>query len=347
MVDFCTLFDSNYIDRGLALYRSLENVIDSFCLYIFCFDEKAFNILSEMSLKNAVLIREADILDEQLNKVKTERRRTEYCWTCTPAIIEYVLKNYSVPDCTYIDADMFFYGNPEPIIEDLRRKNVSASLIGHRFPDTIARIRSESLYGRYCVEFNTFSNTEAGRKIVSWWKKKCIESCTMELYEEGYGDQKYLGRWKEQFPDVFEVENIGAGVAPWNVSDYRLDKKEKDGTILLKYRKKEVCQLVFYHFQNVKILSDKEADIGVYNELGIMDNVLISFLYQGYIRNLMEIRKEIKRRFGFEIPMQEIRKGESKDKLCGVRDWLVYIWQSLIIIARGHKNRINICEEKI
>ena len=92
MVDFCTLFDSNYIDRGLALYRSLENVMDSFCLYIFCFDEKAFNILSEMSLKNAVLIREADILDEQLNKVKTERRRTEYCWTCTPAIIEYVLK---------------------------------------------------------------------------------------------------------------------------------------------------------------------------------------------------------------------------------------------------------------
>ena len=42
MLNFCTLFDSYYLYKGIALYRSLEQVSDDFTLYIFCFDDKAY-----------------------------------------------------------------------------------------------------------------------------------------------------------------------------------------------------------------------------------------------------------------------------------------------------------------
>lgn len=48
---FCTLFDSNYLDRGIALYNSILRVMDSFKLYLFAFDEKSEMFLWKNSLK--------------------------------------------------------------------------------------------------------------------------------------------------------------------------------------------------------------------------------------------------------------------------------------------------------
>ena len=48
----CILFDSNYLDNGIALYNSMLRVMDSFKLYTFTFDEKSEMILRKNSLKD-------------------------------------------------------------------------------------------------------------------------------------------------------------------------------------------------------------------------------------------------------------------------------------------------------
>lgn len=53
MINFCTLFDSYYLDKGIALYKSLERVSNDFMLFIFCFDERSYDILSELSYDKA------------------------------------------------------------------------------------------------------------------------------------------------------------------------------------------------------------------------------------------------------------------------------------------------------
>ena len=49
---FCTLFDVNYLDKGIVLYKSLERVCQTFKLYVFCFDDKTYEVLNQLSFKN-------------------------------------------------------------------------------------------------------------------------------------------------------------------------------------------------------------------------------------------------------------------------------------------------------
>lgn len=46
MLTFCTLFDSNYIDKGIVLQRSMESVIPNYKLYILAMDDRCYEILS-------------------------------------------------------------------------------------------------------------------------------------------------------------------------------------------------------------------------------------------------------------------------------------------------------------
>lgn len=338
MANYCTLFDSYYLDRGLALYHSLENVAKEFCLYILAMDKKSYNILNGLELKNAVIIDEEEILDCELREIKKNRNRAEYCWTCTPIIIEYVLEKFLVEECTYIDADMYFYKDPELLIDELKENNASVGIIGHRFPKSFTSEKRERLYGKYCVEFNTFFNNENGKKVLQWWKDKCIKSCTMELYQESFGDQKYLEQWERKFRGVYELKNLGAGIAPWNMTDYKLEDIEND-ILKLRYRKQEQCELIFYHFQGLRMINDREAHIAVYNEVGKMDHLLINYIYTKYMKEIYSIRQYLEEEYKFVFPEAEIRPGErGKRKFTSFKDEAAYIYQCLTILVRGKKN---------
>ena len=47
MMNFCTLFDSFYLSRGLALYESIKEHTEDFHLYIFAFDDITYEILNK------------------------------------------------------------------------------------------------------------------------------------------------------------------------------------------------------------------------------------------------------------------------------------------------------------
>ena len=63
---FCTLFDSAYLSRGLAMYESLSAHCFDFVLYIITFDDQSQNILSMLNLKNVVLIPYSIFEDKEL-----------------------------------------------------------------------------------------------------------------------------------------------------------------------------------------------------------------------------------------------------------------------------------------
>lgn len=244
MNNFCTLFDSNYLMRGLAMYESLVKHCPDFHLYIFAFDAKAYELLKKIDLKKATVISLGEFEDDKLLAVKPGRTKAEYCWTCTSSSILYCLEKLNLPICTYIDADILFFDNPEILLDELKDRSIL--LTKHRYP---AEHDKSDYSGKYCVQFLTFKNNAEGLKALRWWREACLDWCYARSEDGKFGDQKYLNDWPEKFNGVHVLHNLGGGVAPWNVLSYDFYQKDKE-IYGREISSQKEFKIIFFHFHN-------------------------------------------------------------------------------------------------
>ncbi|TCL59396.1 hypothetical protein EDD76_104133 [Kineothrix alysoides] len=301
MITFCTLFDSYYLDKGLTLYRSLEKCTKEFKLYIFCFDDKSYEVLSGLELKSAIIIHHSRIEDDELLKLKKERSKAEYCWTCTPVIIEYVLKNYQEESCTYIDSDLYFFRDPHILFDEIKAANANIVITEHRFKDNWNGRRLCKRSGKYCVEFNYFDQSANAWEALTWWKQKCYEWCYHRYEPDRMGDQKYLERFPELFQGVYELASLGGGVAPWNLGRYGLCGIEKGQPVLLDKETGNEFPLIFYHFQNLRYLSENTVNISS----GTHSKKTKDAIYRPYLAQVERCRRELKE-YGITFSVKKI-----------------------------------------
>src|SRR5688500_7955422 len=120
MINFCTLFDSNYLTRGLALYDSLVRTCPSFHLYVIAFNDDCYHYLKNSGIAHITPISLQEFEDEELLKVKPTRSAAEYCWTCTPSVILFCIQKFDIPSCTYADSDMIFYKDPQVLLDEMK-----------------------------------------------------------------------------------------------------------------------------------------------------------------------------------------------------------------------------------
>ncbi len=281
--NYCTLFDINYLSRGLAMYKSLKQWSSEFHLYIFAFDEKSLEILRNERLEFTTIISLKEFEDEKLLAVKPGRNRAEYCWTCTSSTILYCIHNFNLDSCTYLDADLFFYSSPEPIFEELGTK--SMLLTEHRYSPQYVR---DEKNGKYCVQFICFKNDISGLKALEWWRDRCIEWCYARHEDGKFGDQGYLNDWTKRFEGVHSLKHLGGGVAAWNVQQY--DIFSENGDIKGKERiSGKVFPLIFYHFHYLKFIDNGTVELG----RRVLDKNDFTYLYIPYIKLLLAEQKLI------------------------------------------------------
>jgi len=246
-LNFCTLFDSNYLSRGLVMYDSLVEHCSDFHLYVFAFNDAAYVTLSRLNLPHLSVISLLEFEDPDLLAVKEGRSRAEYCWTCTSSTIHYILDHYEVENCTYLDADLRFYSDPKVLIDEMEASKKSVLITSHRYT---RRYDQSLLRGKYCVQFMYFKNNDKGREVLDWWRARCLEWCYNRVEDGKFGDQKYLDDWCTRFSSVHELEHLGGGLAPWNCQQYRFQKK---GDTLVGSAANEKFEAVFFHFHGIKI----------------------------------------------------------------------------------------------
>lgn len=289
--NFCTLFDSNYLTRGLALHESMVKYIPDFKLFIFAFDDRSHKILTKMKLKNTVVISLKEFEYPRLLEVKPTRSVAEYCWTSTSSTVLYVLDRFGVDNCTYIDADICFYSSPEPIFTEMGDNSIL--LTEHRYSP---RYNKEVKSGRYCVQFVTFKNDERGRKALTWWRDRCLEWC-YDRYEDGkFGDQLYLDDWTERFEGVHVMQHLGGGLAAWNVQQY--DFVEINGKLTGKELSSgQQFDVIFYHYHYLRFFKGGKIELG----RRVLTKNVLDIFYKPYILTLDRLKREINTRWpGFD-----------------------------------------------
>lgn len=328
MLNFCTLFDSNYLSRGLAMYESLKQHCKCFHLFIFPFNGVCLDILSSLNLDNVTLVPLNIFENEKLLSVKNTRTPGEYCWTCTPWVIHFVLKNFNVKECTYLDADLYFFSSPEVLLEELGNEHVI--ITEHNYSE---KYKNAYIHGRFCVQFLTVKNDDIGKKVLEDWGNNCLKWCYNRVEGNKFGDQKYLNAWPDDYMGIHILKNEGGGLAPWNIQQYKI-LSDQDCLKIYNEKSKQTFKVVFYHFHALNFYNSNLVKITSNYRI---KSTIVNRIYLPYIKHLNLISE------GTLGNYTDVNvSGVKYDSILKVRLFFEYFYELLYNFKLKQKFRIKI-----
>jgi hypothetical protein len=281
MYYFCTFFDHRYLDRGLALYHSLQQHCLSFQLWILCMDTVSYHTLLQLQLPDVQLITLEDFErgDTELLQSKQDRTLAEYYFTCTPSWPLFILTHFPEIDLiTYLDADLFFFADPMPIYEEI--DDHSIAIIGHRFSTHLRYLETRGLYN---VGWLSFKRDEYALTCLRWWRERCLEWCYDRPEAGRFADQKYLDDWPIRFKNVIVLRHKGANLAPWNLINYNIQLK--DGSQIWV----DEHPLIFFHFHGLKRIRHWLYNPNLASYKAYPTRLVRHNIYAPYISTLLEM----------------------------------------------------------
>ena len=274
---FCISFDHHYLTRGLALYASLKRHCREFHLYILCLDEECHKRLAQLSLPECSIVPLADLetADPDLPATKATKTIVDYSFTLKPCLVGYLLARLANGELlTYLDSDLYFYADPEPLFKELERGSVG--IIPHRFPREFEHME---IHGIYNAGWVSIRNDEQGRACNDWWRDRCLEWCYDRVQDGRYADQGYLSEWPDRFPGVVVIKHLGANVAPWNIGQYEIAGGGSATTV-------DGRELIFYHFHALRNVTARLFDAQL-SKYGVnLTKELRQFVYNPYLEEL-------------------------------------------------------------
>jgi predicted O-linked N-acetylglucosamine transferase (SPINDLY family) len=276
---FCTYFDVNFLSRGLALFHSLRTHCPCSFLWVLCLDEETHVALNRLRLPGLypISLKEFEHEDAELLAFEHNRSRVEYYFTCTPSLLLYVLCQCLPFECvTYLDADLFFFSDPQPLFEEM--SGGSVAIIAHRFPE---KLRHLEKFGVYNVGWLSFRRDADALTCLYEWRMQCIEWCYDREENGRFADQKYLDAWPSRFPGVVVLSHPGANVAPWNLADCRM--RLVGGQVLV-----EEQPLIFFHFHGFKFSPQTGYDFNLKAYGARVTPLLGQQVFFPYVRALTE-----------------------------------------------------------
>ncbi len=159
---------------------------------------------------------------ESLFSTKKTRNIFEYYFTCKSYLLKHIQSCGSNAEyVTYLDADIFFFNSIkayETLID-----NQSVAITPHRFSKKLHHL---SKFGMFNAGMLTFKNDEIGRECLGWWCNQCTKWCFDEVQNDRFADQKYIEKFSNYFENIKEIKHGGVNVAPWNISDIKLEEKK-------------------------------------------------------------------------------------------------------------------------
>ncbi len=280
MLHLATLFDSNYLSRGIALLDSLNRHCGAgFQLYILTLDPQVAPYFNQRRPANVKLISldEIELFYPELQSAKRNRSLVEYYFTLSPYLPLYILETQpEVSRITTLDADLYFFADPSIILN--KYAEASVLITPHNFSDILRHL---AIYGKYNVSFQSFQRGENAMACLQNWRQECLAWCYDHHDEENhrFADQQYLDTWPTRFKGVQEITLPGAGLAPWNLRNHGFERK--DHKILV-----DGAPLIYFHYHGLRTFGNNFAFHGLETYSAPTWIKAIKFIYHIYLKAL-------------------------------------------------------------
>jgi hypothetical protein len=282
---FCTYFDHRYAAKGLAMWRSLKKQCAPATLHVLCLDQACLEILTSLNLPDVRLysLNALEDSDPDLIKARGNRSLVEYYFTLTPCLPLYIFRGHSqIARLTYVDADLFFLQDPQPILDEIGDSAVG--LVEHRFSEDLA---DRARFGRFNVGWLTFRNDPIAFTCLERWREQCLEWCYDRLEAGRFAEQKYLDDWPDRYPRIAIIQHKGANVAPWNLNRFVVSLHDKEPTV-------DGQPILFVHAHGFEPRSPgrpRELNLEGY---GVVETpILLGSIFEPYEEALIEAISEI------------------------------------------------------
>ncbi|WP_238881622.1 putative nucleotide-diphospho-sugar transferase [Clostridium sp. YIM B02551] len=284
---FCTILSKERLYQSIALFFSLYEVMDDFCVFVLCVDDETYKLLTKINLKKIKLIQIADLNDKSLYSLRNERKLNEFCWTLKPIFIESLLCKFSsIKRITFIDSDLFFFSSPIEIFRNQPKPSILLSKSEVYVPSFSPEFNNQiqKLIGNYNSGFISFKNNNISLLCLKWWKMKCLEKCSDTIENNSFGDQKYLDLIPTYFQSVSDIKTPGVNIGHWNYAKYNFQIIDEKCFI-------DNSKLICYHFSGFRIMS--KNDIIQLYELRSINSPFIYSIYKNTIKKIIADIQEI------------------------------------------------------
>ena len=245
MRTFTTISDKNYLDKGIALYESINKFLSKYKLFYLCLDKFTFNKIKEINDPNLIPLYIDDefrnnaafkILEN--NNKSTPLDYSDFHFALGSFFTHHIMEKELPNEVLYVDSDIIFYLNPELIFNAVEKKSIG--IILHRHNKVGCHV------GGYNVGVVYFRNDKTGKECLTWWRNVVMDKSNKWAKVYGVcGDQKYLELFESMFGNVKILDEDVGHAAPWN---FRLYKYFGNKTIIEWNGKLQ--PLVFIHFSH-------------------------------------------------------------------------------------------------
>ena len=274
---YCTYFDRGFLPQGEVLWQSLRRHDPQAVLWVLALDAEAVTALAGLrdDRLQVVDLAQLEAADPALVAAKANRSRIESYFTLSPCWPRWLLRTRpEISQLVYLDADLMFFSNPQPVWDELARGSVL--FCAHRFPDSL---RHFERHGQYNVGVLGWRRDASGLACLDWWRERCLEWCHDRIEPTRYADQKYLEEWPRRFAGVVACGHPGINLAPWNWAGCRLECGH-DGVRV------DGQSLVVFHFAALRRLGRHTWDPGQL-DYGVMPASVRSAIYGPYFTALL------------------------------------------------------------
>jgi SAM-dependent methyltransferase len=246
---FCTIITTDYLHYALALKQSLDDFGESVQLYIFITnDNEKLKPLVEEKYPGTFIISTDEVCADGIGKKIYSKYHdfdiNAFRWSMKPVFIKHLLNNKGYEKVIFLDADLFFFGKYQFLIDELDYTDMLLtpdwrSSNPHKDLVNFQKLYKEGIYNGGFIGAN--KNAMAA---LDWWAMACEFACINDPYSGMYYDQIHLNMLPVYFEKTGIVRHKGCNVANWNMTECKRTKEEMGEKVLIENK----YSIVFIHF---------------------------------------------------------------------------------------------------